>query len=268
MSRIAYTAAFILGALIASPASAQVVITQSKALAGNVTPGDTAGYPISISQPGAYILGSNLVVPANVNGISVTANNVDIDMKGFLLTGGGAGFYGVVSTYGESRIRNGVINRFRYSGIYLRNHSWTIEDMKIARNGGMGIDATGAGQITLQNSLVATNGRNGIDTGNSGLFRNNQISNNAAIGIGCDESCHAEGNIIDLNEYGIVFKSGMAIGNTNTRNIVYGISDNIGNIDFGYSNNMFVNNNNNTAGQNQLNRVVEIHPNTCIGKPC
>jgi hypothetical protein len=30
-----------------------VLIDQNRALAGNITPGDTAGFPISITQPGS-----------------------------------------------------------------------------------------------------------------------------------------------------------------------------------------------------------------------
>ena len=73
MSRIAYATTFILVAFIASPALAQVVITQAKALAGNVTPGDAAGFPVTLSQPGAYILGSNLTVTGGKHGIQVNA---------------------------------------------------------------------------------------------------------------------------------------------------------------------------------------------------
>ena len=113
MHRIIFAIASIVGILTASPASAQVVITQAKALAGNVTPGDTAGFPVTISQPGAYILGSNLTVAGNFHGIQVNAHNVDIDMRGFLLTGSGGGTYGLISGYAESRIHDGAINRFQ-----------------------------------------------------------------------------------------------------------------------------------------------------------
>jgi hypothetical protein len=268
MHRIAFAA--ILSIFIASPvlAEGEIVITQAKALAGNVTPGDTAGFPVTLSRPGAYVMTSNLTVPAGGSGLYITSNNVDIDMNGFLLTGNGTANYGLVShLYGQSRIHGGVISRFRNSGIYLRKDAWTIENMKIVQNGGMGIDATDALLITVQNSLVAVNGNYGIQTGSIGLFRNNQVVNNAWSGIFCRESCLAEGNMIDLNNiYGIVFNSGMASGNTITRNRLAGLYDNTGSNDTGYSNNMFVNNN--TAGPQQVYGGVAVHPNTCTGKPC
>jgi len=40
-----------------------VLINQSVALSGNVTPGDTPGFPVTISAPGSYRLSSNLIVP-------------------------------------------------------------------------------------------------------------------------------------------------------------------------------------------------------------
>src|SRR6266850_592227 len=60
-----------------------VLIDQNRALAGNVTPGDAPGFPISITQPGSYRLSGNLTVPAATNGIEISASNVTIDLNGF-----------------------------------------------------------------------------------------------------------------------------------------------------------------------------------------
>src|SRR2546423_2519484 len=64
-----------------------VLIDQNRALAGNVTPGDTAGFPISITQPGSYRLSGNLTVPVSTNGIEILTSNVTIDLNGFSLSG-------------------------------------------------------------------------------------------------------------------------------------------------------------------------------------
>src|SRR5450432_3529902 len=40
-----------------------------------------------ISQPGSYFLSGNVIVPASVHGIKVTASDVVIDLRGFLLEG-------------------------------------------------------------------------------------------------------------------------------------------------------------------------------------
>jgi hypothetical protein len=63
-----------------------VLIDQAKALAGNVTPGDAPGFPVTLSLPGSYRLSGNLNVPSTLVGISITATNVTIDLNGFSLT--------------------------------------------------------------------------------------------------------------------------------------------------------------------------------------
>lgn len=65
-----------------------VLIGQAQALAGNVTPGDTPGFPITISVPGSYRLSGNLTVPdANTDALSITVDNVTIDLNGFSILG-------------------------------------------------------------------------------------------------------------------------------------------------------------------------------------
>lgn len=74
----------------AGSALAQTTITQDKALAGAVTPGDTAGFPVTITQPGSYKLMSNLSVPAGATGIHITAQNVTLDLNGYAILGPGS----------------------------------------------------------------------------------------------------------------------------------------------------------------------------------
>jgi hypothetical protein len=71
----------------AGQAQAQATIDQNKALAGSVTPGDTPGFPVTLSMPGAYKLTGNLVVPATVSGVVVTAAGVTLDLNGFSIIG-------------------------------------------------------------------------------------------------------------------------------------------------------------------------------------
>jgi len=268
MHRIAFAVAAILSIFIVLPAYAQgkIVITQAKALAGNVTPGDTPGFPVVLSLPGAYIFESNLTVPSGGFGLQVNSNNVDIDMNGFLLTGSGVANFGVVTYFGESRIHDGVINRFKSVGMYIRNNAWVIEDMQIVRNGGMGIDATGARFIAVRDSLVAANNGNGIVAGDSALFRDNTVSTNGSYGIDCKVNCKAEGNSIENNRgFGIVAISGLLIGNTVSGNGGYGIVD-ADRFDLGLANNILIDNGAN--GTFQRAGGIDLHPNACVGKPC
>jgi hypothetical protein len=60
-----------------------VLINQSQALAGNITPGDAPGFPVTISQSGSYRLTGNLIIPdANTTAIQITAENVTLDLNG------------------------------------------------------------------------------------------------------------------------------------------------------------------------------------------
>lgn len=73
----------------AAPAFAQAIITHERALAGSITPGDSAGYPITIGQPGSYKLMSNLYVPDGLSGIQISADDVTLDLNGFKIIGAG-----------------------------------------------------------------------------------------------------------------------------------------------------------------------------------
>src|SRR5438093_8400021 len=65
-----------------------VLINQNAALAGNVTPGDTPGFPVTISVTGSYKLSGNLTVPdANTTAILINADDVTIDLNGFSIIG-------------------------------------------------------------------------------------------------------------------------------------------------------------------------------------
>ncbi len=76
---------------LAAAAHAQVItIDQAKAQAGNVTPGDAPGFPVTLSQPGSYRLSGNLTVAdPGVHAISITADHVTLDLGGFTIAGPG-----------------------------------------------------------------------------------------------------------------------------------------------------------------------------------
>lgn len=239
------------------PASAAIiVITQAKANAGGVTPGDTPGFPVSLSQPGAYRLDTNLTVPAGKQGISVRSNYVDIDMNGFLLSGWNAagtaraGNYGVYSSFGVGSIRNGVITGFKFDGIFLtgNSNSWTVEDMTIQSNGGVGINAEVSAYSRIVDSTISING---------------------AFGIVCGSYCHIEGNNISDNGHnGISLESGTVLGNTIFSNIGYGIYDTGSQTDTGFGNNTIIDNNASDPSGLQVLFVIPLQPNACQPAAC
>ena len=72
---------------VAGHAHAQTTIDQNKALSGNITPGDSPGFPVTLGVAGAYKLTGNLVGPANLSGVEIPAAGVTLDLNGFNISG-------------------------------------------------------------------------------------------------------------------------------------------------------------------------------------
>ena len=54
------TTSLVLMVLPAVAMETEIKIDQDKAVAGGITPGDGPGFPITLTQPGRYVLTSNL----------------------------------------------------------------------------------------------------------------------------------------------------------------------------------------------------------------
>jgi len=66
--------------------AAVIRIDQASAKAGDVTPGDAPGFPVTITRPGSYRLTSNLRSPSAV-AIQIDADGVTLDLNGFAIIG-------------------------------------------------------------------------------------------------------------------------------------------------------------------------------------
>lgn len=160
-----------------------LLINQSNAIAGNVTPGDTAGFPVSINLPGIYKLSSNLVVPnENTTAIQINVNNVTIDLNGFAILGpnvcatdgfsvaqpctkpgNGMGIDGgtlVPFNVENTRVMNGTIDGMGNIGIFA-NVNARVEKMNVSSSGSYGIYTFGG---VILDTLVRGNGNTGITT--------------------------------------------------------------------------------------------------------
>lgn len=201
-------------ALSCGLAHAQVTIDQNKAMAGNVTPGDTAGFPITISQPGSYKLTGNLTVPAGVMGIEITADNVTLDLNGYTVRGPvtclrnsstrivscsalDAFAFGIFSMQKDSVVRNGSVRGFGAMGVYFTDSgSGSAENLRVSHNGGMGIKIARGNMVGVEAEL---NGTSGIVVG--GMATRCTARDNGGTGI---QATYAQENMATGNHnYGI-----------------------------------------------------------------
>ncbi|HME07133.1 MAG TPA: hypothetical protein VKG25_08780 [Bryobacteraceae bacterium] len=174
-----------------------VLIDQNRALAGGVTPGDTPGFPVTISQAGSYRLTGNLTLPdANTDAIDITADDVMIDLNGFTILGPvvctgqpvtacspkGNG-NGISNQTGNANITvvNGVVRGMGGGAIILSGGGSLIEKVTANSSGGVGI------LTFLGATIIDSNGSNnlldGINTGQGSLISGNVVRNNGASGI-------------------------------------------------------------------------------------
>jgi hypothetical protein len=195
-----------------------VLINQSSALAGNVTPGDTAGFPVTISVSGSYRLSGNLTVPdANTTAIKVTADNVTIDLNGFSILGpvvcvgtpvtscmptGGTGLGVDGGSIRNTTVVNGSVRGMGNGGILLGAGAY-VEKVHVESNNDGGVSFTSG--MAIGNTIIA-NGGNGITSGFSGnVVSGNTINFNQLFGIQFVCPSVAIGNVVMSNAQGNFF---------------------------------------------------------------
>lgn len=214
---------------LAGAADGVIQINQARALAGGVTPGDTPGFPVTLSVPGTYILTSNLIPPdQNTNVIEVTSSLVHIDLNQFGILGGtlcapdptygwpagacantgsGNGIFvaGAIPAINGLRVRNGVIAGMGNRGIDATNGvSMVFERVAVANAGGDGI-ASGPGVVARTVAIFLNGGAGFLGTG-SNLIEDSTISQSRGSGISITGTATVRSTITNAN-----FVNGLSI---------------------------------------------------------
>lgn len=172
-------------------------------------PGDSAGFPVTITASGSYVLTSDLVV-ANVasNGIQMQTQGVTLDLNGFTVrgpvtcardqefqydasllacTGSGSGT-GVVGNT-ATLVRNGRVTGFGSYGINAGGAlvlPSAVEDVRVDQNAQGGIYLNNG---TIRRATVSLNGGSGIfniaagDASSTILIEDSTIAFNKSHGI-------------------------------------------------------------------------------------
>ena len=209
--------------------------------------------PLTITEPGSYILVSNLSInDADITAIFITTNNVTIDLNGFTIKGpgkgsGGMGFAINTDVNNNIVIQNGSVKDFGYVGVHLPGNNNTVENVRVSHCAGQGIFAGRCSVI--QNCQVAFC-MSGVNTDDGSMVINNTLYSNQASGIftsgdapgpvggvtvignNCrlnwigirvkGEGCQIEGNTVTENGVGINLTDGA--NNYFARNVLVGNS--------------------------------------------
>lgn len=174
--------------------------------------------PFTAGTPGHYYVTRDLTATgAGVDGISVTAGHVTIDLAGFTLHGGAGTDDGIVVTGAgfNVSIRNGALEGWDGDGIDALGVSpGIISDITVKDVLGVGIaggsqvivqncsvvDAGGTGiqvggNSSVMNCIANSNGGDGIQTGGASQVRNSTTAQNSGDGIEVTFNAIVAGNI-------------------------------------------------------------------------
>jgi hypothetical protein len=132
------------------------------------TPGDFNSV-FRITQPGAYYLTGNLPGQSGRHGLKIDANDVTVDLNGFVLTG----------------------SRDALDGIHVLNliKNLVIENGVIRGWSGAGVNATLAGNSRLHGLRASENGGGGLRVGNGSLITDCFATSNTGTGIVASINC-------------------------------------------------------------------------------
>ena len=192
--------------LLAAPALATdgvLEINQTCAVQTGCFAGDTAGFPVTITQSGSYALTSNLDLSAegvNVSGVAVSTPAVTIDLRGFQIAGPtscsgsgpsiscspsstGVGSAGVQFTINARAgvVQGGIVRNMTNFGILSQATGLRVQDVTAIQNGRDGI-TSGQGSLVV-NSVAIENGQDGIDVNTGSVVDGVTAIGNGSNGI-------------------------------------------------------------------------------------
>ncbi len=200
MQRFRSVSGFLVAAFSLMPAGAwagdgRIEINQAKALAGQVTPGDAPGFPVTLGVAGSYVLSSDLQVSdANLSGIHIIVDGVTLDLNGFEVAGpvvctgqgsavscGAGSGTGIQAQQARVSVRDGRVRGFGLSGVRVGARA-QITNLIVTSNRGSGIVAEAASLVS--SSTAYRNQSEGIRVGAGSVVRGCAATRNGDSGIG------------------------------------------------------------------------------------
>ena len=223
-------------------------INQTCAAGAGCFSGDSANFPVQITQPGSYRLTSNLTVPnETTDGIVVSTSDVGIDLNNFAIlgpvtcsgaplvctpaTGTGSGVERVSSLNRGISVKNGSITGMGANGVLLGDQA-EVTNLRVRWNRFNGISvgngatvsgntANSNGSIGIFGSLGSTvsgntaysNGSDGISSGSGCIVRGNTVRFNLGFGLNLATDSAYSDNVVTSNTTGAV----TGLGSANSR---------------------------------------------------
>ena len=191
--------------------------------------------PYTITAQGSYYLTANLTAAGSTAGITISADNVTLDLNGFALIGGGSGSVAGINVPAAQKnilIRNGTVRGWTNGGINASNATNSvIQGIRVSNNTAsstfFNVASLSIGNgSTVKECLVAQNtNSHGISVGNACSVSDCVArGNSAGVGIRVANSCYVVGNISDSNGTGMTAGSGNRIeSNSCTSNANAGV---------------------------------------------
>lgn len=213
-------------ATAAYPVDGVIEINQASALAGNVTPGDAPGFPVTLGVGGSYRLTGSLSLAGSSPQLSAivvtTPSGVVLDLNGFSLVGPSScsslqgcaptgASIGVEANVPSVTVRNGVVRGFPGAGLSLGTRA-RVEEVSAFQNGFAGIHVADLGLV--RGCLASSNAGHGIQTGTSATLDGNTVDDNGQNGIQTGLASVVTHNTASGNSIGIAAGgSSMVLGN-------------------------------------------------------
>lgn len=176
------------------------------------------GFPVNLCAPGNYRVVGTIMVPANVDAIDISADNVTLDLNGFSIMGpvtctatpgptcsGASTGSGIFSASDNTVVKNGVVDGF-VDGVYLVGRGSLVDAVHAKNNLYDGIHVESG---VVQRSTAIMNGFSGVyvTVGNiQGSFA--EYNSTGIFG----EQIVALGNSTANNDYGLNVVQGSVYG--------------------------------------------------------
>ena len=182
--------------------------------------------PITITNPGSYYLVTNLFTSGS--GITIAADNVTLDLSGFVIAGNGISTgpgVGLSGTRSNIRISNGTVRDFDGYGVDTSNAAnVSVENVRVFKNSNFGMHV--GDKALILGCQAVSNVVGGFSIGNAGTIKDSVASGNNQLGISVAADCavvHCNASFNGSN--GITCGSGTLISQcTAARNGGFGVS--------------------------------------------